>query len=364
MTKRSIAVTQPDPNRMTVREAAGYLCVTPHRLHELAQARRLGYLEHAHWYFTRAELDAYLAEPRKPGRKARAPKTAHAQTLTPDLFEDFITAKRIAGRSPATIKRYRTRVPAFITYLAGRPLTRAVIRSFIALLQQQQLAPITVRGYVRDLSSFCSWLVDEGILESNPTSKLAPKVPHRRPASYTVDQIRKLLAVCDVRDRAIIITFLDTGLRVGELITLRRDRIDWETGEFEVIGKGNKQRSGWLSPQAIIAIRAYLETRTDSNPALWHGREGPLTITGIHQMLRRRTKQAGIRSQVRRLCHGFRASFAKAWVLNGGDVASLQSILGHESPIMSLRYATLATAEIQAKKLQINPLSVVFEEGG
>jgi integrase/recombinase XerD len=80
--------------------------------------------------------------------------------------------------------------------------------------------------------------------------------------------------VCDLRDRAMMLVLLDTGLRASELCSMRRDQIDWDTGHFTVVGKGNKERSSWLSPAARAAITTYVATRRDGVSALWYGRRG------------------------------------------------------------------------------------------
>jgi len=213
---------------------------------------------------------------------------------------------------------------------------------------------------VRDVSVFCRWLVEEGELTCNPAAKLVPKLPKLRPASYTVEQVHQLLAVCHVRDYALVVTLLDTGLRVSECASLRRDQIDWIGGQFHVVGKGKKERVGWLSPYAQAAIQAYLGTRRDDHVALWYGRRGPLSSRGVYQVIERRAIQAGIRADARRLVHAMRVTFAKYFITRGGDLESLRRLLGHESLTMSAFYAQLADDELAAKKAAIDPLAAVI----
>jgi integrase/recombinase XerD len=281
--------------------------------------------------------------------------------LVLELTEQFIDAKIAAGLSPKTISTYRQRLGYFTAWLCDREVTRAVLRAYLKYLHEQPTLTATSRAsYFRDVSVFCNWLVEERIWDTSPAYKLAPKVPKRLPASYRQEQIAAMLAVCGPRDRALITMLLDTGLRVGELCSLRRDAIVWVDGSFRVVGKGNKERHGWLHPYTMELLRVYLDSRDDDDPALWMGRKGPLTIWGVHQIVERRAESVGIRGDVRRLVHSFRATFAKNYIKAGGDLESLRRLLGHEDIAMSAHYAQLADDELADRKRQVNPLGFVL----
>lgn len=279
------------------------------------------------------------------------------------LVEVFIDAKIAAGLSSKSISTYRQRLAYFLAWLGDREITRANLRGYLMHLREQPTLTDTSRAsYFRDVSVLCNWLVDERIWESSPAYKLAPKVPKTRPASYRPEQIAALLAVCKTRDRAIIVMLLDTGLRVSELVSLRRRDIDWSTGAFVVVGKGNKPREAWLEPYTVELLEEMLAERDDEDQALWYGRKGPLTSWGVHQVIERRAERAGIRGDVRRLVHSFRATFAKNYVTSGGDLESLRRLLGHEDIAMSAHYAQLANGELAQRKHQVNPLGRVVPE--
>jgi integrase/recombinase XerC len=199
--------------------------------------------------------------------------------------------------------------------------------------------------------------VEERILDANPCRGLAPKLPKHLPAHYTHAHLAALLRVCDVRDRAIVLAFLDTGLRLAEFVQLRRDRVDWRTGAFSVIGKGNVERPGWFNPTTMLVIRAYLDERKDDDPALWYGRWGPLTGTGVYQLIKRRCIKAGIRNDVRRLAHSFRSSFGKLYLESGGDLESLRQLYGHATLQMTSYYAQLAFEPLRRKKAAVNTVA-------
>lgn len=276
---------------------------------------------------------------------------------THDLVESFLDAKHAAGLSVKTMTTYRQRLGYFLAWSDDRALNRDNLRFYLAHLQRQpRLSKATVAAYFRDVAVFCGWLVSERLLDANPAYKLGPKLPKRRPPHYSEYHVRQLLAVCDARDRAIVIVLLDTGLRASELVSLNRSAIEWETGAFTVIGKGDKERAGWLSPYAQDVLCDYLDGRHDRNPAVFVGTKGRLTPIGVHKMLHRRAEQVGIRDDVRRLIHSFRVTFAKSFIQEGGDLESLRELLGHADISMSAYYAQLADSELAERKHQVNPL--------
>lgn len=278
-----------------------------------------------------------------------------------DLLEQYIVAKTIAGKSPETIRGYRYRLYPFREWLGDKPLDRRTLRAYIAYLQHRSLQPITVVGHVREISAFCSWLAEEGELSTNPAANLAPKLPKRKPAHYKNAQARLLLTVCDVRERAVILALLDTGLRASEFVSLRRDQLDVD-GSFTVIGKGDKERAGCFNRDALDAIRVYLATRRDDHPALWYGERGPLTTSGVYQLVKRVVERAGLRKELRRLLHSFRATYAKNWLKQKGDPKTLAETMGHTTIAMSLYYGQLNDDdEVLERKREINPLGAILD---
>ena len=150
----------------------------------------------------------------------------HSPPSVAAYIHQFIAAKVVAGLSPATIRTYRHRLDRYAMWLGDRPLNRTTIRQYIAQLQHEQLAPHTIAAYVRDIGVLCRWLVAEGMLATDVSANLTPKVPKRRAAHYTGDQLHRLLAACNERDRAMVLVLLDTGLRLSELCSMRWDRIE------------------------------------------------------------------------------------------------------------------------------------------
>ncbi len=169
------------------------------------------------------------------------------------------------------------------------------------------------------------------------------------------EDLQRLLAACDVRDRAIVLLLLDTGLRVSEaagigLADLRPD------GTIKVRGKGARERVVPVGAATRRAIAGVLEGRAPSAgdaPLFTGAAGGRLTLTGIQQLLRRLRTRAG----VARRCnpHTFRHTFAHRYLMNGGDVFTLQRMLGHSSLEMVRRYVALADGDMATRHRAASP---------
>lgn len=213
------------------------------------------------------------------------------------------------------------------------------------------------------LRVLCNHLVTDGWLDESPLKGVsAPKLPKKIMPALTADQVTALLATCEnntftgIRDRAIITLLFDTGLRVAELLSLRVHDMDGERGQFTVMGKGAKERELPFGQQAKAALREYMRRREGVDcPALFVNTLGePFTATGLAQMLWQRGERAKL---PRALCHphALRHGFAVAYLRAGGDVFSLQKLLGHTTLEMTRRYAELAQQDVIEKHRQCSP---------
>jgi integrase/recombinase XerD len=285
-----------------------------------------------------------------------------------DLIETYLQAKDDANKSDRTIQTYRQRLVRFAGWLGDRPLdgskaSRIVCKAYLTSLQDDpHLSEVSIAGYMRDVITFLNWCVAEEYLDRNPARGLTPSVGDYFPASYNADHLRAMLNVCDVRDRAIILFLCDTGLRAKELLSLTRRSVNMQTGHFTVIGKRRKQRSNKLKRVTLLALRAYLDSRTDTDPALWYGRSGPLHYGGLYRMLHRRAVQAGIRDDVRRLVHSMRATFAKHLRKRGADLGTIAQLLGQSTLEMAHHYSKLVDDELMELKERYDPLGEVLPD--
>lgn len=254
-------------------------------------------------------------------------------------INEFLIAKRQAGRSQQTIDKYREVLVAFNDWLAreviDRPdqLTRQLVRRWGAALYDTDIKPATIRQRTATIRSFLGWCFDERLITEDLRQALklpAVKVAPQRTLSY--DEIQKLLSICDespkgVRDRAIINLLLDTGLRASELCAVKVKDITFDvrfvTPEGEVavnqitaVCKGSTPGLGYFAAEAAKSVRAWLEVREGVNlarvPELFFSLGGntpfqPMTRDGLRAMLRKLGESVGVEGVT---THAFRRSMA------------------------------------------------------
>ena len=200
-----------------------------------------------------------------------------------------------------------------------------------------------------------------------------PIVPEEPPPVLTDVEIRTLLATCakdkgfeGARDTAIIRLLFDTGVRRAELAGLMLWRweedgsrapgdVDLDAGRARVLGKGRRPRGVHFGLKTAESLDNYLRRRrkhrlAELHPHLWLARKGPLSDSGVQQMLKERGREAGLEAPLH--AHLFRHTFAHNWKLAGGQDAELMQLAGWRSPTMLLRYGASAAAEraLQAHK--------------
>jgi site-specific recombinase XerD len=241
----------------------------------------------------------------------------------------------------------------FVAWLDGKPLedaTRADLEGFFADGLGRGLSAATVGRRYRSLLQFYKWLAREGEIDRSPMDGMpAIVIPVQPPPVIEDDDLRRLLAVCDGprfedrRDTALIRMLATTGVRASELVGLAVTDVDLRRQAFTVLGKGRRNRSVELLPKAAEAVDRYLRVRRKhpgaSRPQLWLGQKGPLTVSGLRQLLERRCIAAGLEPINP---HRFRHSFAHAAKLRGMADDELMSVAGWQSPAMLARYGAAA----------------------
>jgi site-specific recombinase XerD len=270
----------------------------------------------------------------------------------------FLAAKAAEGASPRTIEWYRMITARLVRALGAERavdgLDPAELRVWLVELRTT-LAPVSVAGYVRTLRVLGNWLAEEGLADAAALRGLRrPRVPHKVIEPVADDVLRRLLAICSVRDRAILLLMIDTGLRVSDVAAIRLGDLRPD-GTLKVRGKGSKERIVPVGSTARTAMVRYLGHRGPGRPdeALFLGRRGPLDARGIQHMVRRLKTRIGV---VGRLSpHSLRHTFARSYLVNGGDVFSLQRILGHASLDMVKRYVALADIDLVTRHASASP---------
>jgi len=256
------------------------------------------------------------------------------------------------------------------------------IRAFILHLQQKRcfsghrlnkpqsrgLSGHTTNCYLRSIRAFWSWLIGEGVVERSPFDWVRiPRSPRKVIPTLSDHQIQRLLGAVDTssgegyRDYVIILTLLDTALRVSELCSLRLVNLWLEDGMLKVMGKGNKERLIPIGRHVQRLLWRYINKHRPE-PAnanvhfLFLTREGrPLTKDRVEKMLVRCGQRAGIEG-VRCSPHTLRHTAAVKFLRNGGDVFSLQRMLGHASLEMTRRYCELADIDVKRAHITASPV--------
>lgn len=233
-------------------------------------------------------------------------------------------------------------------------MTKLHVQGFITHLLDRHPGTSTASVRYRALQQFWKWAAEEEGFESPMVTMKPPKLTEKRVPVLSLAQVKALLAACDGksfkdrRDTAIIRVFLDTGVRLAELAGITVKGVDLGEDAVRVLGKGHKERQVAYGPKTALALSRYLKARKGhpqaSEAGLWLGvkQGGPMTDSGIFQMIQRRGKQAGIEGVHP---HRFRHTFSHEWLSAGGSDADLMKINGWESPQMVRRYGASAASQ-------------------
>lgn len=217
-----------------------------------------------------------------------------------ELLETFISAKKIEGCSDKTIHYYQSSIVKLLKGLSKciKEICTNDIRYYLAEIQEKNnLSKVTIDNLRRIFSSFFSWLEDEDYIAKSPVRRIHKVRTDSHVKEVLSDEnIETLRDSCnEPRDLAMIDLLLSTGVRVGELVKMNRDDIDFQERQCKVFGKGNKEREVYFNARTKIHLQRYLESRTDDNPALFVSLAKPhtrLTISGVEMRLRKLGKEA------------------------------------------------------------------------
>lgn len=261
-----------------------------------------------------------------------------------DLLNMFLSAKRVEGCSDKTLNYYEnsirrlfSAVDCHVTHMQTDDL-----RTYLSDYQQKsQCSKSNIDNIRRILSSFFTWLEDENFIIKSPVRRI-----HKIRSSQTVketysdESLETMRDQCGcLRDLAMIDLLASTGMRVGELVRLNIDDIDFENRECVVFGKGSKERPVYFDARTKIHLKNYLESRNDSNPALFVSLLSPynrLEISGVEVRLRKLGRKLGI-TKVHP--HKFRRTLATRAIDKGMPIEQVQQLLGHAKIDTTMQYA-------------------------
>lgn len=256
--------------------------------------------------------------------------------------DEFILAKAANGRATRTVEDYGRVLGSFGEWCAEQGvsadnLNRNAIRRYLIHLRSNGWAEATVAIHVRNLRTFLRWAHAEGTLSENFATIIeCPRSTHREESPLTTEELGRIIAACQdddlaARDRALIWTFVDTGLRIGEMARLNRDVLhfgDNDRAWMRIYApKTRTYRFAILGKRTTRALVGYLKERGDDDlDALWMNRRGKrLAARGIYQVIKRRSRAAGLG---RVHPHLFRKTFSTRWLDNGGDIERLRVLNG------------------------------------
>ena len=260
------------------------------------------------------------------------------------LLNSFISAKKIEGCSDKTLAYYRNTIERLLVTLslAICHITTTDIRTYLSDYQEEhRSSKVTIDNMRRIFSSFFAWLEDEDYIAKSPVRRIHKvKTDSLVKEVLSDEQLEQLRDSCTTkRDLAIIDFLSSTGIRVGELVKLNREDIDFHERQCVVFGKGNKERIVYFNARTKLHLQQYLNGRTDDNPALFVSLHSPhtrLTISGVEVRIR---KIGQALSMPKVHPHKFRRTLATMAIDKGMPIEQVQRLLGHVRIDTTLHYA-------------------------
>lgn len=264
----------------------------------------------------------------------------------------FLNAKKIEGCSERTLAYYKTTVEKLLDDVNDpiRKVTTDDIREYLANYQSiNDCSKTTIDNIRRNISSFFTWLEEEDYIIKSPMRRI-----HKIKTAKTVkevisdEEIEKMRDKClNLRDLAIIDLLYSTGIRIGELVRLNIDDIDFEERECIVFGKGDKERRVYFDAKTKIHLMSYINSRSDENPALFVTLDAPydrLRISGVEIRLRHLGRELGI-NKVHP--HKFRRTMATRAIDKGMPIEQVQRLLGHSQIDTTMHYAIVNQTNVK-----------------
>ncbi len=287
---------------------------------------------------------------------------------------DYLVACRVEGKTERTIQAYSETLRQFLVYVrvdnlpgTARKFTPADIYRFLDRVRRRGVSIGTRHRRHRETRAFFNWCVRVGECRTNPFDRIPNVRPEQKVIRpFTEDEIQRLLAICDpgtetgIRNRAIILTLLDTGIRAAELHRLELRDLDLAVRRIHIRhGKGRKQRVVSFGEQPYEMLRAYIERyRGQKAGALFqtiqyqgHHRK-PMNFYNLGTIMRRLGQKADVKANP----HRFRHTFATWAIENSARELDVQYLLGHSTPVMTRRYAaTYDAAKAAERHVEFSP---------
>lgn len=268
------------------------------------------------------------------------------------ILSEFLSAKRIEGCSEKTLNYYSKTITVALNNINKgiKHITTDDLRGYLTRYQEEKRSSkVTMDNIRRILSSFFSWLEDEDYIIKSPVRRIHKvKASKTIKETYTDENLELMRDSCvELRDLAMIDLLASTGMRVGEMVLLNREDINFTERECVVLGKGDKERIVYFDARTKIHLSNYLNSRADDNPALLVSLRSPhnrLSIGGVEYRLREMGKRLGI-NKVHP--HKFRRTLATMAIDKGMPIEQLQRLLGHQRIDTTLQYAMVKQSNVK-----------------
>lgn len=293
------------------------------------------------------------------------------------MVSAFLSTRRLRNLSPNTIIFYSQHLDKFLEFVESHypdvsleQIDHNILREYVSGLKENHSAG-GVNHHIKVLKILFKFMIEDGVITENPSKKISKiKTDQTAVATFSNAQIMAMLEVTKhqmdfpgIRNYALITLLYDTGCRISELLELKVDDIQLDEKILTVKGKGGKGRVVPFGDRSLVCLVKYLNKRNKL-----YGKEGvlfltkfggPLTGRMTNKIIERIGEKAKVKN-VRLSAHTFRHTFAKNWLMNGGDIFSLQKILGHKTLDMVRNYVNITFKDIQSQHNKFSPGDRLF----
>ena len=275
------------------------------------------------------------------------------QEANKTLLQAFLTAKEVEGCSLSTLQYYEDTLARALATI-GKPIGVMASDDLRRYLNDYEVtrhtSKVTIDNIRRIMSSFFSWLEDEDYIVKSPVRRIRRvKTAQVTREVFSDEELEALRGACESkRDLAIVDLLASTGMRVGELVRLNKEDINFHERECLVMGKGNKQRPVYFDARAKLHLVEYLASRADASSALFvslgpSGRR--ITVGAVELRLRNLGRVSGVQ------CvhpHKFRRTLATHAIDKGMPIEQVQKLLGHAKIETTMHYAMVNQNNVKA----------------
>lgn len=298
---------------------------------------------------------------------ARLGRSKPSGALLSKVLESWLAHLDLAGRSTATLTLYRQSMRLLVTNVGDIPVgdvTSDHIRTWLMALRETH-KPASIAARYRCARAFFNWAEAEERIDATPMKRIpAPKVAQTEPPGFSDAELTSIVATCNprtpvgARDRALLLVFAGTALRLSEVAGLtRQDVIQAGPSEryIRIVGKGDKERLVALESSVRKALADWLEYRDDDDPALWIGERGRLQSHALYDIIRKHGEAAGVENVHP---HRFRNFALSNMLASGLDPAAVQRLAGHANLAQTQHYVNHnEQRRANDRLLEVSPLS-------